>query len=181
MAQPLPGLIVAAFIALGYPWLMLRNVSDMAARRRRAIKMRLPVTVDLITLMMEAGAGFAEAMRTAATEQAGHPIGDELAAVCRDISLGRSRSEALQDMANRLSDDDVSEFVFAVNKGEELGTPLTAIFRIQANQTRLKRSQWLEKASAEAQVNMVFPGMVIMIACLMIVAAPFILPVLGTP
>ena len=66
--------------------------------------------------------------------------------------------------------------VFAINKGEELGTPLSAILRDQAEQMRLKRSQRGEKAAAEAQVNIVFPGMVVMIACLLVVIAPIVLP-----
>ena len=66
--------------------------------------------------------------------------------------------------------------MFAINKGEELGTPLSAILREQAEQMRLKRSQRGEKAAAEAEVNIVFPGMVLMIACLLIVIAPIILP-----
>ena len=44
---------------------------------------------------------------------------------------------------------------------------------------RLKRSQWAEKAAGTAQVNIVLPGMVIMIACLIIIGAPFILEAVG--
>jgi len=40
---------------------------------------------------------------------------------------------------------------------------------------RQKRSQWAEKASEEAQVMLVFPAVLIMIGCLVIVAAPFVL------
>jgi len=96
--------------------------------------------------------------------------------VLRQISLGRPRNETLQALDERLQDDDVSEMVFAINKGEELGTPLSAILREQAEQMRLKRSQRGEKAAAEAQVNIVFPGMVVMIACLLVVIAPILLP-----
>ena len=41
---------------------------------------------------------------------------------------------------------------------------------------RIKRSQRGEKAAAEAQVNIVFPGMIVMIACLLVVIAPILLP-----
>jgi hypothetical protein len=41
---------------------------------------------------------------------------------------------------------------------------------------RLKRSQRGEKAAAEAEVSIIFPGMVLMIGCLLIVVAPFVLP-----
>ncbi len=41
---------------------------------------------------------------------------------------------------------------------------------------RIKRSQRGEKAAAEAQVKIVFPGMVTMIAGLLVVIAPIVLP-----
>jgi hypothetical protein len=41
---------------------------------------------------------------------------------------------------------------------------------------RIKRSQWGEKAAAEAEVQIVFPGMLIMIACLIVIIAPILLP-----
>ena len=98
---------------------------------------------------MEAGGGFQECLQTAVSENGDHPLTEELAEVLRQISLGRPRSEALKALQERLHDDDVSELVFAINKGEELGTPLSAILREQAEQMRLKRSQRGEKAAAE--------------------------------
>jgi hypothetical protein len=42
----------------------------------------------------------------------------------------------------------------------------------------MKRSQWGEKAAAEAGVKVVFPGMFIVVACLLVVLTPFALPIL---
>jgi hypothetical protein len=41
---------------------------------------------------------------------------------------------------------------------------------------RLKRSQRGEKAAGEAEVNILFPGMILMIACLLVVITPIVLP-----
>jgi len=131
--------------------------------------------LDLIALTMEAGASFIESMTIAAKENQNHPLGQQLAEVLRDMSVGRTRKEALEDLQDRLGDENVTEITSAIIKGEELGTPLSQILRSQADQMRLKRSQWAEKAAAEAQVNIVFPGMIVMIACLIIVLAPFVL------
>ena len=79
-----------------------------------------------------------------------------------------------------MEDSDIAEFVFAIIKGEELGTPLSTILREQANQMRLKRSQWGEKAAAEAEVQIVFPGMITMVACLLVIIAPILLPAVMT-
>jgi tight adherence protein C len=164
-------------VVLMYGWLMPKTVRDRARLRLNRIRTRLPFAVDLIALTMEAGGGFQECLQTAVVENgAAHPLTEELAEVLRQIALGRPRRDALQALQDRLHDDDIKELVFAINKGEELGTPLSAILREQSEQMRLKRSQRGEKAAAEAQVNIVFPGMVVMIACLLIVIAPIMLP-----
>jgi tight adherence protein C len=170
--------ILAIVVAVVYGFVTPRSVRDRAKKRLARIRIRLPFAVDLIALTMEAGGGFQECLQTAVAENGDHPLTDELAEVVRQISLGRPRNEALRAMQDRLQDDDINELVFAINKGEELGTPLSSILRDQAEQMRLKRSQRGEKAAAEAEVNIVFPGMVLMIACLLIVIAPIVLPVI---
>jgi tight adherence protein C len=169
--------VLGGTVTVVYAVLMPKTIRDRAKRRLARVRNRLPFAVDLIALTMEAGGGFQECLATAVAENGkDHPLTDEFAEVLRQISLGRPRNEALQALQDRLLDDDVSEMVFAINKGEELGTPLSAILREQAEQMRIKRSQRGEKAAAEAQVNIVFPGMVVMIACLLVVIAPILLP-----
>ena len=169
--------IAGGCVVFGYTWLAPKMIRDRAKRRLNRIRVRLPFAVDLIALTMEAGGGFQECLQTAVLENgADHPLTEELAEVLRQVSLGRPRKEALLALQVRLHDPDINELVFAINKGEELGTPLSAILRDQAEQMRLKRSQRGEKAAAEAQVNIVFPGMVVMIACLLVVIAPIVLP-----
>jgi hypothetical protein len=169
--------VLGGSVMVTYALLMPKTIRDRAKRRLMRIRNRLPFAVDLIALTMEAGGGFQECLATAVNENGkDHPLTEEFAEVLRQISLGRPRAETLQGLQDRLLDDDVSEMVFAINKGEELGTPLSAILREQAEQMRLKRSQRGEKAAAEAQVNIVFPGMVVMIACLLVVIAPILLP-----
>jgi tight adherence protein C len=170
------GIGAAIGLAVIYGVMAPKSVKDRAKKRLSRIRIRLPFAVDLIALTMEAGGGFQECLQTAVSENGDHPLTDELAEVLRQISLGRPRHEALRALQDRLHDEDINEMVFAINKGEELGTPLSAILRDQAEQMRLKRSQRGEKAAAEAEVSIVFPGMVMMIACLLIVIAPIILP-----
>jgi tight adherence protein C len=173
---PTTAVLLGIAIALLYGLMTPKSVRDRARQRLSRIRIRLPFAVDLIALTMQAGGGFQECLRTAVEENGDHPLTDELAEVLRQISLGRPRHEALSALEDRLRDDDIKEMVFAINKGEELGTPLSSILRDQAEQMRLKRSQRGEKAAAEAEVKIVFPGMVLMIACLLVVIAPIVLP-----
>ena len=178
----LSGMVIFAVIlggltGLAYPALAKSSVVSRSKSWLKQIKLRLPFAIDQISLMMEAGAGFEDSLKTVVNDNPDHPLSIEFAEVIRQLSLGRPRSQALNSFRDRLADDDISEIIFAITKGEELGTPLGNILREQAAQMRIKRSQWGEKAAAEAEVQMVFPGMITMVACLLVIVAPIMLPV----
>jgi tight adherence protein C len=170
---------IAAVAGVAAAWLYysasIKDLSERATRRTRAIKKRLPFAIDLMALMMEAGASFQESMAVVVHDDRGSPLADEFGTVLQEIEMGKTRREALESLKARLPDDDISEIVGAVVKGEELGTPLSEILRVQAQQILMKRSQRIEAASAEAQVKIVFPGIIIMLACMLVVVAPFVL------
>jgi tight adherence protein C len=178
IGSPVLAIVMGLGTGLMYPMLARSSVVTHAKKRLRKLKLRLPFAIDQISLMMEAGAGFEDSLRTVIEDNTRHPLSTEFAEVVRQMSLGRPRSQALAGFRDRMSDDDISEVVFAIVKGEELGTPLSSILREQATQMRLKRSQWGEKAASEAEVQMVFPGMITMIACLLVIVAPILLPVI---
>jgi tight adherence protein C len=172
------GLILGPAAAWGYPRLTLGSIAARGRRRIKAITRRLPYAVDLIALLMEAGSGFQESLAVVVREGKGTPLGEEFGEILRQIALGRIRRDALEALRNRLADDGVSELCLAVIKGEELGTPLTQILRNQAKQMLTRHSIRIEREAAEAQVLIVFPGMIVMLACLLIVLAPFVLSAL---
>lgn len=172
--------LLGMMLLFSYTSMAEQSVRSKSKKKLKAIRLRMPFAVDQIALMLQAGAEFEGALETVVCDNVDHPLTVELAEVLRQVALGRPRSQALSDLRSRLEDKDVAELVFAINKGEELGTPLSSILREQADQMRLKRSQWAEQAAAEAEVQMVFPGMVVMVACLLVVIAPILLPALMT-
>ena len=169
------GLLFGGLIFYLVDWSRVRQLKSKAFRRRVRVKRRFATAVDLMALMLEVGGNFQESLEVAAAENRGTVLGEELSRVIKDIRLGRTRREALLNMSQRMQDDDISELTMAIVEGEELGTPLAKTLRIQSDQFRQKRSFWAEKAAAEAQVALVFPAILIMVACLLTVAAPFIL------
>jgi len=176
------GLIPAVLLGGAAFWVLVRmglkDLGEKAGKRTNLIKRRLPFTVDLMALMLEAGGGLLESLTTLVSDLRGHPLGGELDLIVGEIQLGRSMRDSLIRFQRRVPDPDVAELVFMINKGEEFGTPLAQTFRIQAEQMRLKRSQWAEKAAGAAQVAIVLPGTIIMVACLLIIGAPFLLSAL---
>lgn len=173
--HPIAGIVFGGFVFLGYYYLQINELSNVSQKRKFQIRTRLPFVIDMMALTRSAGASFNQSLEIAANESKDHPAGDELSEVLRQLYLGRTQHQALTEFADRMRDEDVSDIVFAINKAEELGTPIADALSEMADQMRLKKSQWGEKASAEAQVKMSFPGMLIMLACLLVIISPFIL------
>ena len=169
-------LIAGASIPL-YVWNALAVLRRAAKKRLQDIRRRLPFAVDLTALMMGAGAGFREGLAAVADESKDHPLGREFARVLGGLKRGQTLAEALGDMRTRLGEPDVNEFVSTVLRAEELGSPLGEVLLTMADQMRLRRSQWAEKLAGEAQAKITAPGMVIMVASMLVVIGPFILQV----
>ena len=167
--------VLSVSAAFGWYWLTKNSVLKKSSKRRKKIKRDFSAAIDLLALMMEVGGSFLDSLKVVAREYRGKSLGDELGSIVNDIELGKPRKQALLSFEKRMVDEDVSEVVFACNESEELGVPISETLRSQAERIRQKRSSWAEKAAQEAEVALTFPAMVIMLACLLTVGAPFIL------
>lgn len=170
-----PGLILAVVLTFLTGWLLRRRLAGQAHYRLFRIKQRMPFLLDLLTLLMEAGSTFLQALREAVDEFKDHPVGIEFGRVLAEMSMGKSRTAALESLRDRLADDEITGIVGAVITGEHLGTPLALLFRTQADVLRIKRSQRAEAISGEAGVKMLLPNMLVMGATVIIILGPFIL------
>lgn len=168
--------LIAFVIAMVLFLVSAVSLPGAAAAKRAAFKRRMPFGVDILALLGEAGVGLTDGLRIVGRENQGHPLGDELSRVTQQLAVGKPLPEALETLRDRLTDDDVQEFVLAINRGIELGTPMATILKTQAEQMRLRRSQWGEKAAKQAEVNMTFPNLLIMLACVIVILGPILLP-----
>ncbi len=169
------GLYFAPVAVLLTAWFLRHRLAVRARTRLRDIKRRMPFLLDLLTLLMEAGSTFLHAMEQSVKEFKGHPVAEEFGRVMTDMSLGKTRTEAFKAMRDRLNDDEITNIIGSILQGENLGTPLAQIFRTQAEVLRLKRSQRAETIAGEAGVNMLLPGVLIMVATVLIIVGPFLL------
>ncbi len=176
-----PVCVGAGFLFAGvYLRSSLKSLHRKAELRLGLIQRRLPFGIDLIALMMRAGAGFRDALLTVVTECSGHPFAEEFRRVLDDVSRGKTLHESLEDLDQRLCSNEIREMVFAIRKSEELGTPLAEIFSNLADQMRLRKSQWAEGEAGKAQIRMQAPQLVMMVACMLTILAPFVFQVLGS-
>ncbi|MCA9069277.1 MAG: type II secretion system F family protein, partial [Planctomycetaceae bacterium] len=152
-----------------------RRLAAQAEYRLFLIKKRLPYLLDLLTLLMEAGSTFLQSLAEATNEFRDQPVGVEFGRVLAEMGMGKSRTEALESMRQRLSDDEITSIVGSIIQGEELGTPLAVLFRTQADVLRIKRTQRAETIAGEAGVKMLLPAILVMMATVIIILGPFIL------
>jgi tight adherence protein C len=169
------GLLVAFGAVMATAWFLRLRLAGRAKRRLYLIKRRMPFLLDLLTLLMEAGSTFLNAIAQAVDEFRGHPVAEEFGRVLSDMNMGKTRVEAFEAMRDRLADDEITSIIGAILQGEYLGTPLGKIFRTQADVLRLKRTQRAEVVAGEAGVNMLLPGILIMVATVLIIVGPFML------
>lgn len=169
------GLMLAVlFTGLTIWWLRMR-LKRMAERRLLMIKRRMPFLLDLLTLLMEAGSNFLNALQQAVNEFGDHPVAVEFGRVLADMNMGKARVEAFDNLRRRLNDDEITSIVGSIIQSEKLGTPLAHIFRTQADVLRVKRSQRAETIANEAGVQMLLPGVLVMAATVLIILGPFLL------
>jgi tight adherence protein C len=142
--------------------------------RLRKIARRLPYTLDLIAMAMDAGATFYEAAQAVIRDDPEDPMNQELAIVVREIDFGRSRQDALTHLGERIDVEGLDGIISAVLQAEKLGTPLATVLKLQANLLRMRRSMRAERKAGEATVKMLVPMMLILISVVLIIFGPFI-------
>lgn len=148
------GKVLVSFGGFFFPDLWLQNKMET---RNRDIQRELPFTLDLITIGVEAGLGFESALAKVVKRGEGGPLQREFSRTLQEIQMGRSRQEALQEMAIRVDHPDVTSFVTTLIQAERLGTSIGGILRLLSEQSRVKCSQRAEAAAIKAPVKMLFP------------------------
>jgi len=131
-------------------------ITSLANRRRREVQEALPDTLDLLTVSIEAGLGFDGAVQKVVDKTKG-TLAAELREMLREIQIGKSRREALRDVAQRLNVEDLTTFIGAVVMAEQMGVRIGNVLRTQSDQMRLKRRQQAEETALKAPVKMLFP------------------------
>src|SRR2546421_8832914 len=89
-------------------------------------------------------------------------LSDLLSKALREVSLGRPRLEALDEMGRNSGVEDLHNFMQAVIQSEQFGTGIGKILRIQADEMRRKRRQRAQERCAQATLEVMLP----MVGCI---------------
>ena len=158
--------LLAACGAFFLPDLALR---ERAEKRRAAFLRSLPDALDLLTLVVEAGAGFDAAIAKLVDRGQSGPLRDEITRYLQEIRMGQSRRDALTAAAKRVDLPEFSSFVTAVVQAEQMGASMGGTLRAQSAELRIRRTQAVEKKAQEAPIKMLFLLMVFVLPTVFLV------------
>jgi tight adherence protein C len=125
-------------------------------RRQMEMQLFLPDMIDLITVSVEAGLGMDAAVQRVASRFP-NALSEEFQRAMQEVRLGRTRVEALRDMAKRVEVPDLSSLVTALVQADLLGISIANVLRVQSERLREKRSQRAREQAQKAPIKMVFP------------------------
>ena len=103
------------------------------------------------------------------------PLIEEFTLILQMLQIGRTRTDALHEFANRVPCKPVREFVSAIVQSEERGNPVATALRIQAEVSRQRRTVVAEEAASKAGNAMVAPLLLLFLCILCIVVGPIVL------
>jgi len=152
-----------------------------ARRRRRRLLTSLPDALDLLAIGSASGrspaVGFAEIARSG-----DGPLADELRMTVVELSCGRSLSEALGSLRERVPGSELATLCASIERSRRLGSPLADQLRRQAASLRRDQRRDVEERAARAapKIQLVValvlvPSVLLMIAAGLIANADILL------
>ena len=149
-------LFIVISLAIGYiaPEIYLKQ---KLAKRKNLISRRLPETVDLLGLCIEAGLDFVSAVRWVVDKTPGTAMTEELAFVVEEIKWGKPRIQALKDMSRRLDIPEMTSFVQTIIQADRMGTPVAEAFTIISEDARAQRFHRGQRTALQAPIKILIP------------------------
>ena len=145
--------------------------------RRLAVQNDLPDLLDLMCISVAAGLGLEQAMQVSCGRFES-PVCHELRLTLREMELGLSRHDALENMKLRTDIDDLVTFAVVLSQADALGLPIGRVLQAQADEMRDKRRQRARERAAKVPVKILFPLAVCFLpAILIIVIGPIVGPI----
>lgn len=161
-----------AGLTVGYiaPRAILRNLAE---RRRLAIREEMPVALNLMRLLFDAGLSLEHTLKAISEQgrQVTPNLADEFAWVLQRIQHGQERGDALEELARRLDVDELTETVAmlkqAARYGGNLRESLMRYVKMMEERRMTSLRDKVGKMSAKLSIVMMlfmFPALLLFLA-----------------
>ncbi len=159
--------LLFSLVVLGWisPDFMLYRAGQ---RRRRSLERQLPNLLDLLSVSVEAGLGFEQALSRIG-QKLQDPMAKEIHRLLGEIQYGSSRTEGLRRFAERTNVDSIRNFVSATIQADKLGIGMAQVLRVQSREVRRKRRMDAQEQAAKAPIRMLFPILLFIFPAIFIV------------
>jgi tight adherence protein C len=133
-----------------------RWLKRRVAHRFDEVTRDLPDVLDLMTISVAAGLGLEQAMQVSCAHF-DSAVSDELRLTLREMELGLSRHDALENLKIRTDIDDLVTFAVVLSQADALGLPIGRVLQAQGDTMRDKRRQRARERAAKLPVKILFP------------------------
>ena len=158
--RPLNNFLIFGLLGAAFGFYLPRYVvRKKTVARQQRITWGLADAMDLMVVAVEAGLGLNAALNRVGEElkPLHADMHEEIELVNLEIKVGRSREEALRNLAERTGVEDIRSFVALLIQADRFGSSIAKAVRIFAESLRTKRRQRAEQISQKAALKLLFP------------------------
>ena len=171
-----PSFIFPALSAVGFyfPHIYLKNLSN---QRQKSVEKDLPFFIDLMSLSTEAGLDFIGSIQKISDKaDKDSVLAEEFHTLLKEIKLGSTRKDALQNLQKRIPSAEIKSFVTMVCDSDETGASIASTLKAKSEQMRYERFNKAEQLGAKASQKILIPMVLFIIPAVFItVFAPIAL------
>ena len=160
--------VLSALLGFYLPDIWLRQKTD---KRKEKILNALPDALDLLVVCVESGMGLDSAIYRVAQEMRlnSPELSDELQLMNLELRAGKSRRDALKNLALRTNLEEINSLVTLLIQTDQFGTSMADALRIYSDSYRTQRYQRAEELAAKLPVKLIFPLVVFIFPALFVV------------
>jgi tight adherence protein C len=172
VVQPNVTMLICIVLAIAGFYLPDLILQIKTSHRKDIISKGIPDALDILVVCVEAGMGLDAAMNRVADEIKlnNQPMSEELKLYNLELRAGKTRPDALKNLALRINIEDIKNFATLLIQTDKFGTSIAQALRTYSDTFRTKRYMKAEEVAAKLPVKLmvqlifcVFPALLVVL------------------